>query len=82
MSNVAKLPNAAIAGEVDAVVVEMLETYLEQAKRGEIVAFMACAVRPNGDTVNNWHSASGKGHQLSTGLLILQHDYARAWIAT
>ena len=80
MSNIAKLPNAQITGEPDQIIIEKLREWVEMAERGEIVGMAAVVVRPNDDVTSWWQSDKGKGHNISTGILIMAHDYARAWL--
>lgn len=82
MAEIARFNGAAIHGEVCQNVVETLMRLLDEAQRGEIVGIAYSASVPNGDTRNGWRHAKGGGHQLSTGILILAHDYARAWTET
>lgn len=82
MTNVTALKGAAIPGDVSQAVIDVLEQLLDEARRGEIVGLAYTASVPNGDTRNGWAHAKGGGHQLSTGVLILSHDYARAWLDT
>jgi hypothetical protein len=54
-------------------VIEMLEEYLEEARRGEIVGLGLAAVQGNGDVVTDWAPGRAHRHFLVAGVNLLAH---------
>jgi len=72
-----KAPEGIVPGDaVNHSVVEILEKYLNQARRGEITGLAAAIVRPN-HTVATFWSSTEQGHAVLGAIAVLQHEYAR-----
>lgn len=54
-------------------VIAMLEEYLEEARRGEIVGLALSAIQGNGDVVTDWAPGRADRHFLVSGANILAH---------
>lgn len=67
--------NAGIAvGKAEPTVVEMLEKYLEEARRGEIIAVGLVIARPNNRVSFPWRCPGHSGHLIVAGCEYLKHD--------
>ena len=77
--NVFKIHGANLEHEPDPDVVEKMEELLADAREGKIRGIAYVLVRTNGIVTNGWVHGEGKGHNLSTGILCLTHDFAQSW---
>lgn len=63
------------SGEPDQEIVEMLERYLDQAKRGEIDGLAVALSRPNGNGLTEWVCNRGDAtHTLHSSAVRLAHE--------
>lgn len=67
-----------IPGEPVADVVERLETLLERAKAGEVVAIAFALLRPDGLVTTGWEVPDGERLRMAPGVMILAHRYGAA----
>lgn len=68
-------PDAIAPGDVNAEVVELLEKYLAQAKRGEILGISVAMNRANGHIATEWCGASGSRFPLGYAIGLLSTRY-------
>lgn len=80
MSDVHKLTEHLLPGEVEPALVEALEELLEQAKRGELTALAWASVRTNNYISNGWEGAGGTLFPLGAAVMCLQTRYANLMI--
>ena len=78
--NVVSIGGVHVPGEVNPVLIEMLETLLDRAKRGEVVAVAYAAVTANGDGASAWEQSDTRVNQLAAPILALQYRYAKAML--
>lgn len=79
MSNIVSLDKGALPpGEPDQEIIEILERYLSEARRGEITAVAIAVARPNEYTATQWCGASGTKFQLGHAISLLNHRYYQA----
>lgn len=76
MSNIHKLTEHALPGEVDAELVDAIRDLLGRAERGEITAAAWATVSPNGDTLSGWEGMAGTLHPLAAAIMCLQWRFA------
>lgn len=66
-------PGQVVTGEPNHDIVEMLERYLEEARKGEIVGLAIAFARPNDVTATAfWYGEAG--HKLTAAVAMLNHD--------
>lgn len=70
-----------LAPEPDKDVVELLERWLDRARRGEIVAVAVAGVAPNRDITTEWHGGAGANSMLAA-MAYLQFRYTKAYDET
>jgi len=63
-----------LANGAETAVIAKLEDILEQARRGEIVAFAMAVVRPNLELGTLSSSPAGHRHLMTAGAAYLMHD--------
>lgn len=64
--------SAAVAqGQAEPDVVEVLEDYLERARRGELVAICLVGVNPVGNVVTSYRNPSNWMHHITSGAATL-----------
>lgn len=73
-------PDALAPGEVDAEIVELLERYLAQAKRGEVTGVGIVVCRPNDHIGTEWCGVSGAKFPLGYAIGLLNTRYYLAQI--
>jgi hypothetical protein len=75
MAEIVSFNGNAVPGEPEKGVVEILETLLERAKRGEIAAVAYATCSPAYTLATGWEGASGTRQQISCAVSLLNHRY-------
>jgi hypothetical protein len=73
--NVLKLPNAIVAGDPNPAVVERIRELLDQAERGDIIAFGFAAVMSNGCFQTGWDWRGEEEGRLCMAIARLQYRF-------
>lgn len=67
--------------EPDQDLIADIEQLLEEAKRGEVIAFAYAITKPDGTVATGWVGhGNGARHSLYAGVNLLSHRYAAAMI--
>ncbi|RJQ38262.1 MAG: hypothetical protein C4555_05205 [Dehalococcoidia bacterium] len=66
-----------VPGEPDPEIVEVLEEYLEMAKRGEITGFAAAIISTNGTMRTGWQSRDWAAITAAVGTLFVRMQLAK-----
>jgi hypothetical protein len=82
MSNVTSLRGDPIPsnGEANETLVTLLTGMLADAEAGKLIAMAWCEHHSDGTISAQWSHQPGSEDRLSTGLMVLQHDFVKAWI--
>jgi len=78
--NVVRIGGVHVPGEVNPVLIDMLETLLDRAKRGEVVAVAYAAVTAIGEGTTAWEQNDTMTNPLAAPILALQYRYAKAML--